>query len=89
MKATGIVRKIDNLGRLVLPKQIRDSLQMHPEDDIEFLVNDDGDIVLTHYKPSCTFCNETEELTDYQDKKICPKCFGEILKFRDASRRYD
>lgn len=58
MKSTGIVRKIDELGRIVLPIEIRNTLDIKPKDSIEIFVDDDK-IVLKKYQPSCIFCGNS------------------------------
>jgi transcriptional pleiotropic regulator of transition state genes len=81
MKATGIVRRIDDLGRIVLPKELRDTLGIKNGDPLEVFV--DGErIVLKKYAPGCTLCGNVErELTSlYPEKLICIACVAIILK---------
>ncbi len=77
MKATGIVRKIDALGRIVLPIEIRDTLGIKERDPLEIFV-DGENIVFKKYSPTCIFCEATENLTLYKDKLICPDCINDI-----------
>lgn len=73
MKSTGIVRKIDMLGRVVLPIELRKHMEIASYDEIEIFVEGDA-IVLKKYSPSCIFCGGKEELTDFEDKNVCSAC---------------
>ena len=77
MKATGIVRQVDKLGRIVIPKELRGSLGIDEKDPLEIFV--DGEfIMLRKYEPSCSFCGEASDLTEFQGKKICLECLEKI-----------
>ena len=78
MKATGIVRKVDQLGRIVLPIELRRTLNIEIKDPLEIYV-DDVSIILKKYQPVCVICGEAEDLVEYQGKKICHKCIS-LLK---------
>lgn len=73
MKATGIVRKVDELGRIVLPIELRRTLGIEVRDPIEIYV-DEGKILLKKYAPACIICGESDDLIEYKGKKICRKC---------------
>ncbi|MDD4564217.1 MAG: AbrB/MazE/SpoVT family DNA-binding domain-containing protein [Eubacteriales bacterium] len=73
MKATGIVRKVDELGRIVLPKELRTVLDIEIKDPVEIFTEDEY-IVLKKYNPSCCLCGSMENLRYFKDKKICQKC---------------
>lgn len=77
MKATGIVRNVDPLGRIVLPKELRGTLDIQENDALEIFVDGDA-IVLKKYQPGCIFCNETVGVIIFKDKKICPECLSNI-----------
>ncbi|MGA8944135.1 MAG: AbrB/MazE/SpoVT family DNA-binding domain-containing protein [Thermoactinomyces sp.] len=79
MKGTGIVRKVDHLGRIVLPKGLRDLLDIQPSDGVEVFV-DDQYIVLKKYAPSCIFCGSMDEVVYYRGKTVCKECVEEIAK---------
>ena len=79
MKSTGIVRKIDELGRIVLPIEIRNTMNIESRDPIEIFVDEDK-IVLKKYEPSCVFCGNVENVQYYRGKLICRKCLDEIRK---------
>ena len=73
MKSTGIVRKIDSLGRIVLPIELRRSLDVGDADSLEIYV--DGDtIVLKKYQPACIFCGSAVDVQTYQGRNICKEC---------------
>lgn len=73
MKATGVVRKVDELGRVVLPKELRRTFEINEGDGLEIYV--DGQIIiLKKYSPECVFCGEVKDVTDFKGKNICPKC---------------
>ncbi|MBO5364963.1 MAG: AbrB/MazE/SpoVT family DNA-binding domain-containing protein [Clostridia bacterium] len=78
MKATGIVRKLDELGRLVLPKELRKTLQIQNGDPVEIYVEEDR-VILRKYQPVCIFCGSAEDLIDFEEKKVCKACI-EVMK---------
>ena len=77
MKSTGIVRKVDQLGRIVLPKELRRTHKLDVGDGVEIFTERDT-IVLKKYEPSCIFCGEVRDVSDIKGKKICPECMGEM-----------
>ena len=77
MKSTGIVRKVDELGRVVLPIELRRTLDIAERDDLEIFV--DGEkIVLKKYAPACIFCGEADGVSQFKGKNICENCKEEI-----------
>lgn len=79
MKATGIVRKVDELGRIVLPIELRRMMSIGEKDPVEIFVNDKT-IILKKYEPSCIFCNEAKNVSRYKGKIICDECMKELKK---------
>lgn len=77
MKATGIIRKVDELGRVVIPIEIRNQFNIVEKDPIEIYVNDSS-IVLRKYEPNCIFCGSTENLIEHKNKLVCEKCSNEL-----------
>ena len=77
MKSTGIVRKIDELGRVVLPMELRNKLKIKEKDPIEIYV-EGSSIILKKFENSCTFCGNTKNLISYKDKLICNKCINSM-----------
>jgi len=78
LKAIGIVRKVDDLGRIVLPKELRRSLNINEDDPLEILADGKG-IYLRKYNPGCTFCKGFEELVEFGGTKVCKCCAKAIL----------
>ena len=79
MKSTGIVRKVDELGRIVLPIELRRTLDIAEKDSLEIYV-DGASIVLRKYEPSCIFCADAHNVTTYKGKNICPNCLKELKR---------
>ncbi|MFD0682407.1 MULTISPECIES: AbrB/MazE/SpoVT family DNA-binding domain-containing protein [unclassified Paenibacillus] len=79
MKATGIVRQMDHLGRIVLPMELRKTLNINEKDPLEIYVNGET-IILKKYAPGCTLCGRVEQLTFlYPGKMICAGCVKVIV----------
>lgn len=79
MKSTGIVRQLDKLGRIVLPKELRKVFSIENEDNLEIYVEDDK-IILKKYMPSCLFCGSDEDVVEYKGKHICKRCLDEMKR---------
>ncbi len=77
MKSTGIVRKVDSLGRIVLPIELRRVMGIDIKDPIEIFV-DEGKIILKKYQPACMFCENANDIITFKDKKICKSCAKEL-----------
>ena len=77
MKSTGIVRKVDELGRIVLPIELRRTLDIDIKDSLEIYV-EDSKIILKKYEPSCIFCGESENVVSFDDKNICRNCLEKL-----------
>ncbi|HQE06456.1 MAG: AbrB/MazE/SpoVT family DNA-binding domain-containing protein [Tepidanaerobacter sp.] len=73
MKSTGIVRKVDDLGRVVIPIELRRTLGISEKDPLEIYVDTDK-IILKKYLPACLFCGNAEELVNFNSKSICKEC---------------
>ncbi len=83
LKATGIVRRVDDLGRVVIPKEMRRTLGVAEGDPLEFFVNGQ-DIILRKYAPGCYLCGEVRPLTSlYPGKQVCGPCVEMVAKSRD------
>ncbi|QZY55320.1 AbrB/MazE/SpoVT family DNA-binding domain-containing protein [Crassaminicella profunda] len=79
MKSTGIVRKVDELGRVVLPIELRRTLNIKEKDALEIYVDKDQ-IILKKYEPACIFCGQAKDVTNFKGKNICPACIEELGK---------
>ena len=89
MKSLGIIRKVDQLGRIVLPKELRKSMDI-VEDETALEIFTDGDnIILKKYTPGCHCCKNTDNLIEVLGLKLCPSCldqFNEYRKLIDKTR---
>ncbi|MCQ2560913.1 MAG: AbrB/MazE/SpoVT family DNA-binding domain-containing protein [Clostridia bacterium] len=77
MKATGIVRKLDQLGRIVIPMELRSTFDLKERDPIEIFVEGD-DIILRKYHPACIFCGDATEIVQFEGKNVCKKCLSKM-----------
>ena len=77
MKSTGIVRKVDELGRIVLPIELRRTLDIEVKDALEIYV-DGAQIILKKYEPACIFCGNAKDVTTFKGKNICRDCLAEM-----------
>ena len=77
MKSTGIIRSIDELGRIVVPKEMRSKMGIESQDPIEIYVEDDK-IILKKYENACSFCGSGANLTTFKGKMVCASCIEEI-----------
>ena len=81
MKSTGIVRKVDELGRVVLPIEMRRTLDISEKDALEIYVEGEN-IILRKYQESCVFCDSSRDLVNFNGRNICKACI-EKLKNKD------
>ena len=77
MKLMGNIRKVDELGRIVLPREMRRILGIKPGDSINITAEDDK-IVLGKYEPTCIFCSSSQDVQPFRDQYICKKCLEEL-----------
>lgn len=77
MRSTGVVRKVDELGRIVLPIELRRTLDIKEGEPLEIYV-DGEEIILKKYQPGCIFCGTANDVTNFKGKKICEKCLKEM-----------
>ena len=73
MKSTGIVRKVDELGRIVLPIELRRTLDIAERDSLEIYI-DGSCVVMKKYQPACIFCDSAKDIVSFHGKNVCPKC---------------
>ena len=85
MKSTGIIRRVDELGRVVIPMEIRNQFNIVEKDPIEIYV-EGSCIVLKKYEPNCTFCGNTKNLVEYKDKLVCDKCTSLLNSLQEDSK---
>ena len=77
MKSTGVVRKVDELGRIVLPISIRQTMDINEKDPLEIFI-DENRIILQKYHPACVFCNNADRIVYFNNKRICQDCLEKI-----------
>jgi transcriptional pleiotropic regulator of transition state genes len=73
MKSTGIVRKVDDLGRVVIPIELRRTLNIEEKDALEIYVDNDK-IILKKYEPACVFCGDADNIVNFRGKNVCVNC---------------
>lgn len=79
LKSTGVVRKVDELGRIVIPIELRRTMGIEEKDALEIYV-DNEKIILKKYEPACIFCGNAEEVLNYKGKNLCRSCLTELGK---------
>ena len=83
MKSTGVVRKLDDLGRITLPIELRRNLDIAEKDALEVYV-DGEQIILKKYEPACIFCGEAKNVVNYKGKNICRKCLSGLEGYKNG-----
>ncbi len=79
MKSTGIVRKVDELGRVVIPIELRRTLGINVKDALEIYV--DGEkIVLKKYEPACIFCGNADDIKQFSGRIVCEECISKMME---------
>ena len=90
MKSTGIVRRVDDLGRIVIPKELRCTMDIAEGDPLEIFV-DGENIVFRRYRPGCVFCGETNpqkiKIAGVRGKIVCRSCTSQIVNAAEEVRR--
>lgn len=79
MKASGIIRKVDELGRIVLPVELRRGLGIEDKDALEIFVDEDR-IILKKYESTCIFCGNPQPAEEFRGKRICDACMEALKK---------
>ncbi|MCR5484902.1 MAG: AbrB/MazE/SpoVT family DNA-binding domain-containing protein [Clostridiales bacterium] len=80
MKSLGIVRRVDPVGRIVLPKELRRLFNLESENDSVEIFVDEDKIILKKYIPACIFCGSADDIIEYEGQKICKACAEKIGK---------
>ncbi|AGB42185.1 looped-hinge helix DNA binding domain, AbrB family [Halobacteroides halobius DSM 5150] len=84
MKSTGIVRKVDGLGRMVIPIELRRTLGIDTKDPLEIYV-DGNKVILKKYEPACVFCGNAGDTIEFKGKIICSECLDEMVGTEEKS----
>ncbi|MDD4803036.1 MAG: AbrB/MazE/SpoVT family DNA-binding domain-containing protein [Syntrophomonas sp.] len=79
MKSTGVVRRVDELGRIVIPIELRRTMGIEEKDALEIYV-DSEKIILKKYEPACIFCGNADGVSNYKGKNLCKSCLTELAK---------
>ena len=79
MKSTGIIRRVDQLGRIVLPAELRKTMNISDRDALEIFVDYDK-IILSKYTPACIFCDNVDNVVHFKGKRICAACLEKLKK---------
>lgn len=82
MKALGIVRTVDKLGRIVLPAELRKTMDYDVDEPLEIFVDDDK-VILKKYNPSCLFCGSSENTVKYKEKLVCAECARKLKELTE------
>ena len=82
MKSTGIIRRVDELGRVVIPIELRNKFGIAEKDPIEIFV-DGSNIILKKFEPNCIFCGSSKKLSKYKDKLVCDKCLEKLANIKN------
>ena len=77
MKSIGIVRKVDGLGRVVIPKELRKTMDINTQDPMEIYV-EGNNIIFKKYSPGCSFCNSMEETIEFKGQTLCKNCISKL-----------
>lgn len=85
VKSTGIVRKVDELGRIVIPIELRRNLDIDEKDSLEIYVEDDH-IILKRYSPACAFCSNAGGITVFKGRNICQNCLNELSELKSPAQ---
>ena len=88
MNSTGIIRTLDNMGRVVIPREIRKQLDMTNGTDSFEIFMDGDNIVLKKHKPFCVFCKSQEECIEFENQTVCKSCIEKLqLKVEESKIR--
>ena len=86
MKATGIIRRVDELGRVVIPIELRNKYNIKEKDALEIYV-DGSSIILKKFEPNCIFCGSNKNLTPFKDKLICKHCSDSLFNSIESNKK--
>jgi transcriptional pleiotropic regulator of transition state genes len=86
VRTTGMARKVDELGRMVLPSELRRRFRIHEGDYLGIDV-EDGRIILTKVETGCVFCDSPDDLVKFRDKLVCPSCIQDLGGYSETPRR--
>ncbi len=79
MKAAGMIRRVDNLGRIVIPKELRTVMDIKVGDTATFFV-DNCQLIVQKYETGCLFCGNAKNNVEFKGKMLCRKCLEELIR---------
>ena len=85
MKSTGMVRPIDRMGRVVIPKELRKQLEVENEVDSFEIFTEGNYIILKKYQPSCVFCGKLGESIEYNGSTVCNECIEKLAELKKSN----
>lgn len=77
VKSTGIVRRVDEMGRIILPAELRERYHIRRGDSLEIMF-DDASVILRKYQPFCIFCDGDDGLVRFRGRSVCRRCISEV-----------
>ena len=83
MKSTGIIRGLDNMGRVVIPKEIRRLLDMTEGVDEFEIYMQNNSIILKKHKPTCIFCSSEEDCIEFEEQTVCKTCIEKMQLIKE------
>lgn len=84
MKSTGIIRPVDKMGRVVIPKEIRKQLKVENDIDSFEIYMDDDKIILKKYQPTCIFCDSLADSVQFEGFTVCKDCISKLKSLEEA-----
>lgn len=83
MKSTGIIRSVDKMGRIVIPKEIRDQLDVTDSDDSFEIYMEEDAVILKKHQTTCIFCGNGDDCLDYNGRCVCFTCIGRLSDMKE------
>lgn len=77
MKTSGIVRKVDELGRIVLPVEMRRLLNISEKDALEIALENEAIVIRKHHS-ECVFCGSVKDVVEFKGRNICAECISQL-----------
>ena len=85
MRLTGMVRPVDKMGRVVIPKEIRRQLNVENERDIFEIFMEGDTVILRKFNPNCVFCNALSNTLDFNGQTVCKSCIEKLYSIKDEA----
>ena len=85
MKSTGMVRAVDKMGRVVIPKEIRKQLKVENDVDSFEIYMENDKVILKKYQPTCIFCDSLSESVSFEGYNVCKSCIAKLNRIKDTA----